>query len=155
MFPYVYEATAYPVQVALEGNWELAKAQLRRGEPVAPYIVEMIAILERTLNFIFTGSARVIDYGPMYDLFAGRAMLETGYPCFPADLFNFSTHDFYILPSKWPTNDDGTPKVSSRASQIFNCREHHWQVSYHNRLAPWHSARAQYALTGTGADSAS
>ncbi|KAI8995714.1 hypothetical protein BD414DRAFT_534865 [Trametes punicea] len=97
-FPDIYSWATLPVTALIEAVWnhhikpiirandlpEPLRGPLRK--PKAHY-VELLASLERLLNYGYTGAARVLPTQLMRDIWAGRSILQTGFPMLWVGLF--------------------------------------------------------------------
>ncbi|KAF9515156.1 hypothetical protein BS47DRAFT_1391886 [Hydnum rufescens UP504] len=62
-YPHIYDWVSYPVQAMLSMAWR-----------------QVIALLERSLAYAYTGSAKVISRSLMEPMFTSRAIIDQGYP---------------------------------------------------------------------------
>ncbi|KAJ2983504.1 hypothetical protein NUW54_g10628 [Trametes sanguinea] len=92
-FPDVYAWATLPVTALIEAVWNHHhQARPRRQQPSPqavrgtvsrkpqPQYVELIACLERVLNYAYTGAAQALPRQLMYGIWAGRSLLQTGFP---------------------------------------------------------------------------
>jgi hypothetical protein len=97
-----------------------------------PEVLELCAILERTLNYAHTGSVRVIATKIMNPLWVGKALVHDGLPCFsPEVLFNHDDNfqGMRLLMSAWPDSNGGPIALASRAAQLHSYGHQHLMVS--------------------------
>jgi hypothetical protein len=86
-----------------------------------PYAIEVVACLERALNFAHTGNAKVLQKTLMDPLFLSKGIVDTGLPVL-SDIVNLGL----ISQSKpridavlWPTDRRQRPLVGSIKSHRF------------------------------------
>ena len=102
-----------------------------------PHHVEFVACLERILNFGYTGAAQVLPTKLMRGIWAGRALLEHGFPVFWPGL----SFDPNLLASPrvalhmWPI-DRATkrPLTASKCAQAITYGMPHYLVSFSSML---------------------
>ncbi|KAH9845958.1 hypothetical protein C2E23DRAFT_716408, partial [Lenzites betulinus] len=119
VFPDLMLWTTYPLRVLLEQFWSKVSPSLTPAVTTTPNPVdlEMIAILERLINFAHTGAMKVLATGVMDKLWPSRAVVDHGFPCFSPALFLGG--DTGLLPSvslnDWPRHlITGYPLVASK-----------------------------------------
>jgi hypothetical protein len=123
----LYKWTSYPITVLLEQLYtsELDRLASQVQTSPSPFLVELVAILERALRFLHTGSAACLMRTIMDQLWVSRALLVDGLPCF--DEKKLGIH--YIANrvsvdwsrSAWPTNEvSRAPLSAAKASMLFN-----------------------------------
>ncbi len=149
IWPQIYSVATYPVTSLMRAIWDQhlrATLQKRvsvrdlapRGTPSSdamrltpmPFYLEWIAVLERCLNFAYTGAAKVICYQLMNQLWAGRAVREGLIPVFSPDIFllNGSTEPRMEI-TKWPVHKDGKrPLVASQRALTLTYGKAHFLV---------------------------
>ncbi|KAL7277021.1 hypothetical protein ACG7TL_008865 [Trametes sanguinea] len=91
-FPEVYAWATLPVTALIEAVWNhhIKPTLDANNQPQAvrgtvsrkpqPQYVELIACLERVLNYAYTGAAQALPRQLMYGIWAGRSLLQTGFP---------------------------------------------------------------------------
>jgi hypothetical protein len=145
VFPEVYLWTSYPLACALESLWSSISGTLstRRNEThiistqsskktksISPYVIEIIAALERALAMAFTGDPRSITTDLMGPLGLRKSLVEKGLPTlttkftFDLDLAN----GFSSNPSQWPLNSNNEPAIASKRVQLLTYGEAHYMV---------------------------
>ena len=95
-----------------------------------PFYLEWIAVLERCLNFAYTGAAKVICYKLMNQLWAGRALRDGLMPVLWSGIFllnDLSQPRMNIM--NWPVEGDGNrPLVASQRSLTITYGKAHFLV---------------------------
>lgn len=80
-FPEIYEFATYPVTSTIEAVWKHhIEPNIRAAKKPKPQYVELLASLERALNYAYTGAAAVIPRQLFRGLWMGRSLLQTGGP---------------------------------------------------------------------------
>ncbi|KAH9845988.1 hypothetical protein C2E23DRAFT_745123 [Lenzites betulinus] len=135
VFPNLMLWTTYPVRVLLELFWQKVSPALIVGSNATPNPVdlELIAILERLVNFAHTGAMKVLTTGVMDRLWPSRAIVDHGFPCFSPALFLGG--DNGLLPSvdlnDWPIHSiTGYPLVASKRALEITYGNAHF-TTYH------------------------
>ncbi|KAI0362896.1 hypothetical protein BV20DRAFT_1058536, partial [Pilatotrama ljubarskyi] len=96
-----------------------------------PQYLELIALIERCLNFAHTGAARVLVHGLMSRTWTSLALIEHGYPMFWPGLSLVGAHrtEPDIELKQWPLDAaTRTPLIASRRSQELTYGAHHFQA---------------------------
>ena len=88
---------------------------------VDTYVAEVVSILERSLCFMHTGSARVIHTSTMgrNALFPGASLVEHGTVLFSKAVSITSKFGLKITPGLWPRDATGLAKSSASRSAQF------------------------------------
>lgn len=131
VYPDLVDWTTMGVTCMIEKVWYAQQITLQKGKQVSPYIVELMSVLERTLNVAHTGNVSVIATSLMNPLWVGHSLVSHGTPTFHPclNMAHTSTDAVYIPEAKWPQNKDtGQPCTSSRCSQVFNYGIAQWEV---------------------------
>jgi hypothetical protein len=132
VYPAIYNWLTYPICVALERLWAHYQGHLTKGEKVPHHIVELSAVLERTLNFAHTGNPRVLTRTLMDELWVSKALLLSDLPAIsPVVTFGASRRDSVDLNfhGPWPRlASTGAFALASRKSHSINYGLHHLQV---------------------------
>ncbi|KAI1783804.1 hypothetical protein LXA43DRAFT_1102094 [Ganoderma leucocontextum] len=144
VYPNVYLWTSYPIVTLLKSFWTFyAQPSLqtryedipglnsrsvrnssvqRLSETPDHYVLEMIAVLERLLNFCHTGLAKALTHTLMKRLWPTRAVLDGYYPFFwPGLSFSSAAPTRPVLNlARWPLDiKTGKPLCASLRSQEF------------------------------------
>ena len=103
-----------------------------------PVYVEMIAIVERLLNFAHTGNAAVLPSTLMKHLTISQAILKHGFPYVPKTLLSF-TGSRNLRPTmdvaQWPLRPgDKRPMVASQRAQELTYGRAHFTVCVAHRF---------------------
>lgn len=120
----------------IERTWEAQQATLAKGLVVTPYIVELMCVLERTLNVAHTGNVGVIATSLMNPLWVGRSLVAHGTPTFHpcVKMGHASSQNRVFIPEEqWPRHKQTCqPLTSAKRSLTFNYGIQQWEV----RLIP-------------------
>lgn len=112
--------------------WEHEQATLSKGLMVSPHIVELMCVLERTLNVAHTGNIAVIATSLMNPLWVGRSLVTHGTPTFHPCLKMGQTASqgrVTIPPDQWPRHKvTRQPLTCTKRSIIFNYGNQQWEV---------------------------
>ncbi|KAI1784754.1 hypothetical protein LXA43DRAFT_1167648 [Ganoderma leucocontextum] len=145
-WPNVYSWVTYPITALMTTTWDTYlktpledRTQLRGLSPRSapsneamaltpqtPY-VELIAVLERALNFAYTGAAKVLCQTLMGKLWVGKALQDGFMPVFCRDLKLGRNQEPLIALTKWPMSKRKQPLVASKRSQVLTYGEDHFQ----------------------------
>jgi hypothetical protein len=127
----MYLWVSYGLRCAIEKLWKAELPSIKNGKPRSPYIIEVLAALERSLAFLYTGDARVITKHLMGPLGLKRSLLELGLPSI-TKVLNFEENiakTFAHHPANWPLTDSNEPAVASERTQILTFGKEHFVVS--------------------------
>lgn len=139
MIPNLLNWTTYPLTSVIEMLWKQNVRDLEPGsDRVNMYEIELMAMLERTLNYAHTGSARVISRKVMVPHFLGLSVLHDGLPClnprlvsFPDMAQNSKVNVFAALWARTPQKKGRRPLMASKRVQELTYGRAHMQVSFH------------------------
>jgi hypothetical protein len=107
----------------LEMAWEGVKNNRGPEGLPSPYLVEVIALLERALAYGYTGSAKVISRGLMEPLFTSRSLVLHGFPTInrsvvQASIDRKTQKPFLLIDYRaWPLRDRLSPAICSASAQ--------------------------------------
>ncbi|KAI0360240.1 hypothetical protein OH77DRAFT_1444810 [Trametes cingulata] len=168
-FPHIYVWCGYPfavtmkllwmhhVQPHIEANANLANSQAAVSTPRMPnpIYVEAISVLERLLNYNYTGAAKVLPRRLMMELWPLRGILETGFPALWPGLVPGSGPSYgrppFINMSLWPVDEEThRPLVSSRRTQEITYGRPHfvaYETLLHMKVAVAHMPKTRWAET--------
>ncbi|KAI0056697.1 hypothetical protein BV25DRAFT_1842115 [Artomyces pyxidatus] len=114
-FPQVINWTSYPFTALIDRIY----AEVRGAkEPVNPYTVEVLSMLDRTINFAHTGNAAVF-VGVMKRAWLSLGVLEHGYPSLWPGVKRQHGRFLGVNALFWPTNDKGQPLMASYRAQLL------------------------------------
>ncbi|KAH7905349.1 hypothetical protein BJ138DRAFT_1118552 [Hygrophoropsis aurantiaca] len=123
ILPQIVKWTSYGLTSLLDELWRRRKTATRTYVPVNPYMVETASALERALNFLHTGNARVIATRTMDPMGLGMGLVQDGMPMI-SDLIRLAPvgeKSINIQAHEWPTDaQTRKPFISSHRSQILN-----------------------------------
>ncbi|KAH9916088.1 uncharacterized protein BXZ73DRAFT_81168 [Epithele typhae] len=139
----MYKHVTAPLRAWQEAIWRCKiKPYLGvRGERPSPVWVEWIAIFDRLLNFAYTGAAKVLTHGAMWDLYLSHSVVDHGFPMLSKLLAIVGGVPTFRL-EDWPVNmDTEQPKTVSQASQQYTYSVGHFSyflTDFRLALAPYH-----------------
>ena len=118
----------------LENFWNRVQTIINTpGKCVSPYVIEIVAMLERVLNFAHTGNAQVLVKKLMDPAWLSLGCLLDGFPCISP---NFVEHQSLgtnsVLPviTKWPINNQTHRALTaSKRVQQLTYGDVHYEVS--------------------------
>lgn len=114
----------------LEILWDKVVEAHDKKEGVKPYELELICMLERTLNFSQTGSTKVIVKSLMEECGLGLGLVNDGMPVLWNGVSRNSRNEIYLCPSFWPTHSrTNRPLIASARSMELNYSLLHAEVS--------------------------
>jgi hypothetical protein len=131
VYPDVYKWTAYPITCWLETIWRQFEQLRAEKKRIPPYVVETLAMLERTLNFSQTGNTKVLCKKMMDYFGLSLGLIQDGCPMLRSDIITFDENEetVSILHVKWPTKPKTTePLVASMKSHTLNYGHSHFEV---------------------------
>jgi hypothetical protein len=118
----------------VEYLWRKHEPSLKEGYIVDPFDLEMMAMLERALNYAYTGSAKVLTRTLMPDrAWLSLSVINNGLPCIlntfiPAG--SLSSGLVSIRREKWPLHPiTHMPLTASQRSQEVTYGKVHYSVS--------------------------
>lgn len=134
IFPHIYNWSTFGICCTLERIYEINKPFITSGTPVSPFYVEMVAVLERTLNFMHTGSTKVLMRSLMDGLWLSQGIVVDGFPAFHPRLAGLLSLEspqspLDVIQSVWPRHSLGEPMEASKCAQIFSYGQRQWEVS--------------------------
>ena len=144
VFPEVYSWAAYPVTSLLTATWKryvnpfFGPVPLsRRGvhpndHKPKPHYIEFLACLERLLNFAYTGNAQVLPTRLMREIWAGRGIVDQGFPfLWPGLTWNTDRrYPLAITLQRWPVHPaTERPLTASKCAQVITYGLPHYLVS--------------------------
>ena len=115
----------------LEDLWQSQQQVLKEEKPVSFYLIELVAVLERTLTFAYTGDARTIATGLMHPFGLQRSLLENGLPTIVSsiEMGKEIAETFAMQPDLWPMTRDHVPAVASKRAILLTYKAYELQVS--------------------------
>jgi hypothetical protein len=123
-YPAIFDWVTYPVQSMLEAAWSASKNPRKPDGLPSPYLVEIIALLERTLAYAYTGSAKVLSRALMDPLYTSRSLIQQGFPTINKAIVSMETsrttqeNVVVISQQGWPlASDRKSPAMCSTACQ--------------------------------------
>jgi hypothetical protein len=131
----IYNWTSYPLTCLLELVWQSAQSALQAKKRPKTTAVELCACLERALNYMHTGNAAVITTSLMNPLWIGPSVVQDGLPSLNSVLIPAQSTTCIVIDYNWPHNGKGQPRTASKASQIRNYGEGHFNVSSYIQIS--------------------
>jgi hypothetical protein len=116
----------------LEKIWAHQKPLLAKGRKPSPQMIEICAMLERTLAYAHTGNAKVLSSGVMKPFWIYRSLLEQGLPTLSPSVrvVVSTTLPIAVSAGDWPTvNNLKVPATASKRTQILTFSLEHYEVS--------------------------
>ena len=128
-FPAIYSWTTYPLTCVLEKLYEEATAMEREPNPS---LVELTAVVERSINYMHTGNAAVISTSVMNPLWIGLSVIYDGLPCFNGTILNIRNPSHGIVNfGQWPFDErNQRPKTASKSGLLHNYGPAVFNVSF-------------------------
>ena len=128
ILPHIVEWTTFGLCSLLRQIWSTYR-ELREEpdpKPVPHHWVELIAALERALNYAHTGNTKVVTKALMNPLWLAPALIRDGLPSLSSVVCNLGCWDRSIdihIPS-WPSAErTSRPHLASRRSFLYNYDE--------------------------------
>ncbi len=106
------------------------KENIVKKVTISPYIIEVVAMLERALAFAYTGDSRVLTKTLMGPFGLSRSLIELGLPAITT--IDFNTHlsrHFAHNPALWPLTSSREPAVASKRALSLTYGDDHFYVS--------------------------
>lgn len=107
----------------MESVYESSLLHLEKMTKPSPYLIELIAALERALVFAWTGNPKVLERTVGNDLFVTLGLIKHGFPMINSSIVGLARRagqEHRIFPSYWPMRLPGPqPAMSSTRSQIL------------------------------------
>src|SRR5262245_29096789 len=134
MYPNMYLYNAYGLACLQHRIWTMEKSAMEKEQLPDPYHVEVMAMLERAMAYMFTGDARVIVKSLMGPYGLKHSLVELGLPAITLDIaFDEQLATPIALKrANWPLVGRQEPAVASRRSQLLNYGEDHCKVSFNH-----------------------
>lgn len=130
ILPSIVEWTTFGLCSMLRRIWSTFHDSLVESIPVPHYWVELVASLERTLNYAHTGNAKVLTRGLMDPLWLSQSLVYDGFPCLSTIIGRDVLGGLQIRELDWPTTlAKLVPQMASKRSMTFNFSEDELKVS--------------------------
>ncbi|TFK59557.1 hypothetical protein BDN72DRAFT_905733 [Pluteus cervinus] len=126
-FPELYKWMTYGICVVIERIWKRWAFQLPLGVRPDPDLVELVAVLERTLAYAHTGNTKVLASSLMRPMWLVISLFKQGLPVF-APAIQFTERFIHVPLGAWPHGDDGMPASASMRAQVFNFEDQQFEV---------------------------
>ncbi|KAF8422585.1 hypothetical protein L210DRAFT_852504, partial [Boletus edulis BED1] len=131
--PELFQCATYPLTCLLEHLWNKHESVLKEGYVVDAFDLEMIAMLERALNYAHTGSSRVLTTMLMDRTWLSLSVVTDGLPCISSSFIHagsLSSGLITIRRDKWPIHPvTRMPLTASQRSQELTYGKAHF-LSY-------------------------
>lgn len=130
-YPALYSWTTYPLTCLLEKIWSECLPKLHLNERPKVILVELASIMERALNYMHTGNAKVIATSVMNPLWIGRSVIKDGIPCLNKHMIIIRPVDTIIVKAdQWPFDEmRQVAKSASQRAQQLTYGDSHFNVS--------------------------
>ncbi|KAG9311945.1 hypothetical protein JVU11DRAFT_8206 [Chiua virens] len=129
--PKLFQSASYPLTSLLTHFWNTYKNDLKENYAIDPSVVEMVAMLERALNYAHTGSARVLTRKLMDRSWLSLSVIKDGLPSISPKFIthaSLSTGLIMIELDKWPVDKaTSRPLTASRRTQELTWGLDHYQ----------------------------
>ncbi|KAF9515149.1 hypothetical protein BS47DRAFT_1391881 [Hydnum rufescens UP504] len=142
-YPALFDWVTYPVQAMLESAWQTVQLSQAPSFP-SPYMIEVIAVLERALAYAYTGSAKLLSRSLMQPLFTSRALVDHGFPMLSQSIVTMkkdrSTNKSFVSVSSsaWPWNQERkAPATCSDGAQSVYYSKRLYNVSTAFLISFW------------------
>jgi hypothetical protein len=139
VFPNIYLWTTYGLVSLLERVWTIHKDDIiakgkgpmsKKVPSISPYLVEVVAMVERALAMAYTGDARVITKNLMEPFGLKHSLIELGLPSITKAInLNNSLSKSFPHREQWPLTASGEPAVASKKSLILTFGNDQYTVS--------------------------
>ncbi|KAI9456721.1 hypothetical protein HD554DRAFT_2177974 [Boletus coccyginus] len=144
LIPKIYKWTTYPITTLLESLWQQVQPVLNEpgGAYVKPYIVELVAMLERVLNFAHTGNAQVLVRGLMDRAWLSLGCLIDGCPCVSDDFIghqSLGTNRIVYHTSHWPVDPSTHLPLMASKRVLELTYGHRYYRCYQSKFAIEHA----------------
>lgn len=130
--PQLFQSATYPITSLLQHFWKTYKPHLKDNYIVDPPVLEMVAMLERALNYAHTGNAKVLTKKLMDRSWLSLSVIKDGMPCISHHFISsgsMSTSLITVKSDKWPVDSVvHCPLTASRRTQLLTWGESHYQV---------------------------
>lgn len=132
VIPDLFQCATYPLTCLIDYLWKKHEPSLKEGYVVNPFELETMAMLERTLNYAHTGSARVLTRTLMDRAWLSISVVKDGLPCISNTFIqpgSLASGMVSIRQDTWPVHP-GTqmPLTSSQRSQELTYGKPHYAV---------------------------
>ncbi|KAF8833578.1 hypothetical protein BDN67DRAFT_985937, partial [Paxillus ammoniavirescens] len=141
--PLLFSWTSYPITSLIERLWSQHKETLKEGAVIDPSLIEVISMLERTLNFSHTGNAQVMSRHLMDRAWLSLGIINDGLPClsdaFVVHASLLANSPVILRTHGWPVSvATRRPLTSSRRGQEMSYGNDHYQA-YEARFTIHHA----------------
>lgn len=124
--------TMYPVTCLIETLWTQHKGHLQVGKQLDCYNIKFMSILERSLNYVHTGSGKVISHKLMLPTFLFFGILHDRFPYVNKHFILFTLllnqKQIIITSEHWPYSPMRYPLIGSLQVQESTYDKAHAQV---------------------------
>ncbi|KAF8422582.1 hypothetical protein L210DRAFT_931249 [Boletus edulis BED1] len=132
LIPKIYSWCTFPVTCLLENLWQTVQPVFEKpGRCTTAYVIEMVAMLERVLNFGHTGNAQVLVKRLMDRAWLSLGLLMDGFPCISPDFIAYETLGTKtVIPvkNKWPVDPcTRRPLTASKRVQQLTYGDLHYE----------------------------
>jgi len=133
IIPDLFKYASYPVTALIDLFWKKYNRQLCTGSVIDPCMIEVVSMLEHTLNYAHTGNAAVLCKKLMDRSWLSLGLLADGFPAL-SDAFialgALSMEQLVVQSDSWPVDSQACcPLTSSKRSQQLTYGKAHYEVS--------------------------
>jgi hypothetical protein len=122
VYPSVYQWNTFGITTLLKKLWLQTLPSIDKGLVIDPLLVELCAVLERALNYMHTGNAKVLATTVMRPLWTSQALVQHGLPALSPIVRpgTAMTDPITVLAPDWPVNPATLhPYSAAHRSQVF------------------------------------
>jgi hypothetical protein len=122
VYPSVYQWNTNGITVLLKKLWFQSLPMIEKGIIIDPLWVELCGVLERALNYMHTGNAKVLATTVMRPLWISQALVQHGLPALSPIIRpgTSMTDAITVLAPDWPTNPANLqPYSAANRAQIY------------------------------------
>ena len=132
VIPELFKAATYPITTLIAMFWGKHHEEVKNGTTIDPCAIEVLSMLERTLNYAHTGNAAVLCKKLMDRSWLSLDLIKDGFPCL-SDAFlahgGLSLGELTVRSTGWPIDSKTRrPLTSSKRSQQLTYGEAFYEV---------------------------
>ncbi|KAA1479748.1 hypothetical protein DENSPDRAFT_887035, partial [Dentipellis sp. KUC8613] len=132
VFPRLISWASAPISIAIKIIYNHVKPDVILRNPVSPFFVESLSMLERAQNYCHTGNPAVLVKALMHPALLSLGLMTTGFPAlwssFPFSSTSTASTDLEFLSSVWPVRKNGLPQTCSGRAQTITYGKDHFLV---------------------------
>ncbi|KAG6369980.1 hypothetical protein JVT61DRAFT_12616 [Boletus reticuloceps] len=132
IIPQMFEWVTFPVTSFLKLAWSKLEPTLDKDAIIEPYLIEMISMFERALNYGHTGAARVLTRTLMDRTWLSLGLIFDGFPSLSGRFIShgdLAEKSIKLYARHWPMDmQTNRPKTSSRRAQELTYGNDHYEA---------------------------